>query len=119
MEHARFSIEGQVTRVWASESGKFAKLSVASNVDGKRRIIELRGFSDTARIIGGLKEGANVVVTGDVEMNPLKDKTKQDVKVDGFNKWIVELTAREVKRAAGSKAPPAQALPEPSDDLPF
>lgn len=121
-DHARFSVTGTVTRVWTSDSGKFGTLSVSVPVgDGKTRKIEMRAFSAVTPKLGELSPGMRVNVVGDVEMNPLKDKTKADIKVDGFTKWVVELTAREVKSAGGAKPKPAPAQPlnDTDDSLPF
>lgn len=130
-DHARFSITGTVTRVWVADSGKFGTLSVSVPVgDGKTRKIDMRAFSAVTPSLQELSPGMRVNVVGDVEMNPLKDKQKNDVKVDNFTKWVVELTAREVKQATGgARAPrpaPASVKPLPPDghpagdtDIPF
>jgi len=78
---------------------------------------EVRAFAgDALNEIAKLRDGAKVQITGRVDMETLKDKSKNDVKVDGRSVWVPRFTARTVTVDPASKQPePAKSedkLPE-------
>jgi hypothetical protein len=102
---------GYVVRKWVSPGGRYASLCL--DVPGERGggKYDFRCFADgPLSEIGNLQGGQLVEVTCSVDMECLRNKAKQDVKIDGYSKWVPVLTVRSME------VQPASALPD-NDDL--
>ncbi len=99
MDHGTgFRIAGIVDRVFAAQSGKFARVSVsAPDGKGKLQKIDVVAFSETFQLLANLGQGEEVTITGNIAMEKLTDKARNDVKVDGYAKWSPMLIAKTVK----------------------
>ncbi len=130
-DEAAFRITGAVVRTYVPASGKVAFLTLDVLNGEKSRKFDIRGFGDVVQEIGELAKGATVEVTGTLDIEPVKTKTGEQVKVDGYSKWVPMLVARQVTTsAAASKPKPRQdnggqargpVVPPPEDDgdIPF
>ncbi len=88
---------GYVVRKWNSPRGTYASLVL--DVPGERGggKYDFRCFSDgPLSDIDKLQAGQLVRVTCSVDMECLRDKNKQDVKVDNYSKWVPALTIRSM-----------------------
>lgn len=104
---AGFRICGYVVRRFVPQSGKCAFLTLdVPNGRGKNAKIELRTFEhDLIVEVGALGDGQTVQVTGGIDMEALKDKARNDVKVDGRAVWKPALTIKAIKIEASSVKP--------------
>lgn len=103
---AGFRIVGAVVRRFVPPSGKCAFVTLA--VPGKKGEVkhELRTFDhDLIVEVGSLGVGQIVQATGNVDNEPLRDKAKNDVQVDGRTAWVPKLTIRDLKIEGSSVAP--------------
>lgn len=118
---AGFRICGAVVRRFVPPSGKCAFLMLAT--PGKKGEVkhELRAFDyDLIVEVGSLGVGQTVQCTGSVDNEPLKDKAKNDVQVDGRAAWVPKLTIRAMTVEGSSKAPAiADAPPRAGRDPDF
>jgi hypothetical protein len=105
-----FRIAGYVVRRWVAPSGKYSTLVLDVTVDSRSKKIDLRGFSDVAADVGFLTVGQAVTVTGAVDMEKLTSKSKEPVKVDGYEVWKPALTIRKIVVEASSTAPGSDPL---------
>lgn len=118
---------GAVVRKWISPTGKFASLTIG--VPGNKGEIkhEVRAFSSSGLIdeINDLGVGQIVKVTGGVDREPLTDKARKEVKVDGYVVWVTKLTLKTLEIEGASRRPspgpdtgpaPAGDPPPPADD---
>jgi hypothetical protein len=87
---------GKGNNPFISASGNFSKLSLETNVGGKRSFHEVIGFSELTEAMRKLGPGMEVTVTGEVGSEKLADKAKQDILVDGYPRWIPRLVATSV-----------------------
>jgi len=120
-----FRVCGTVLRKRIPDSRKIAFLTL--NVERPRSSVKLdmrtfdRGLIDD---IGSLADGQLVEVTGAVDIEPLKDRSGHEVKVDGYNRWFPALTIK-VLRIHGASRPAAPSEPDPGgpplddDGVPF
>lgn len=117
-EHgAGFRICGAVVRKFVPPSGKCAFVDIAT--PGKKGEIkhELRTFDyDLIVEVGSLGVGQIVQVTGSVESETLKDKGRNDVKVDGRTAWVSKLTIRALT-VEGASIKPAVSTPPASSSF--
>lgn len=114
---AGFRIVGYVVRRFVPPSGKVAFLTLdVPNSKGKNNKIELRTFeSDMITEVGALGDGMTVQVTGSIDVECLKDKSKKDVQIDGRAKWVPALTIKALKIEPSSVKPKVETN---WDDLP-
>lgn len=108
---AGFRICGAVVRKFVPPSGKCAFLTLAT--PGKKGEVkhELRAFDyDLIVEAGSLGVGQIVQCTGSVDNEPLRDKARNDVQVDGRTAWVTKLTIRAMTVEGSS------AKPKPSTD---
>jgi len=117
---AGFRIVGAVVRRFVPPSGKCAFVTLA--VPGKKGEVkhECRTFDhDLIVEVGSLGVGQTVQVTGTLDNEPLKNKEKQDVQVDGRTAWVPKLTIRDLKIEGSSvkpsAAPPVDSPPPATD----
>ena len=117
---AGFRIVGAVVRRFVPPSGKCAFVTLA--VPGKKGEVkhECRTFDhDLIVEVGSLGVGQTVQVTGTLDNEPLKNKEKQDVQVDGRTAWVPKLTIRDLKIEGSSVkpsvAPPVDSAPPATD----
>ena len=105
MDHGTgFRIAGIVDRVFAAQSGKFAKVTVsAPDSKGKLQKIDVVAFSDSFQQLANLGQGEEVTITGNISMEKLKDKQGNEVKVDSYAKWSPMLVAKAVKVEAAKQ----------------
>ena len=112
---AGFRVCGAVVRApFVAQSGKFGKL-VLGVPGGRSEVkVELRAFDllviEELRKLGA---GQTVQVTGQIDMEPVKDKKGEKVLVDGYAAWVPALTMKAIK-VEGSSVRPAD--PPPSDE---
>lgn len=99
MDHGTgFRIAGIVDRVFAAQSGKFAKVTVsAPDGKGKLQKIDVVAFSESFQQLANLGQGEEVTITGNIAMEKLTDKGRNEIKVDGYAKWSPMLVAKAVK----------------------
>ncbi len=104
---------GYVVRRWVSPGGKYG--TVTLDVPGERGggKYDFRSFADGPLTdIGKLEPGQLVHLTCSVDMECLKNKAKEEVKIDGYSKWVPALTIRAME------VQPASATPEdPADNI--
>jgi|SRR6185312_1140515 len=99
MDHGtEFRVVGIVERVFAAQSGKFAKVTVSTQ-DGKGKLqkVDVVAFSEAFGQLANLGQGEEVQITGNVAMEKLTDKQRNEIKVDGYAKWSPMLVAKAVK----------------------
>lgn len=99
-----FRICGCVVRRWTNQKGNFGTITLDVYVDGKGSKIDLVTF-DCVNELAALAQGALAEVTGRVGMQKLKDRQGDEVKIDGFNKWVPQLVIRTIKTESSSRAP--------------
>lgn len=127
---ATFEICGAVVRKpFVSQSGKFAKVTLATPGRTTEKKTDVRAFdAGIIEEIGSLGVGQTVRITGDVDSEKLTAKDKSEVSVDGYPVWMTVLTARWVSVEGSSRAPsptPGVAPPKAKakrlddDDIPF
>src|SRR6266480_7277097 len=106
MDHgAGFRICGVVERVFAAQSGKFAKVTVSCPGDkGKAQKIDIVAFADAFNLLKSLGQGEEVQITGSIAMEKLTDRQRNDVRIDGYVKWSPMLIAKAVKVEAALAA---------------
>lgn len=115
---AGFRVSGLVNRVYVNDKGTFAALTVQVEQSGRRKLLDVRGFdAPVTSAISRLTNGDTVEVTGSVDTEPLKDKGKNEIAVDGRPCWVVKLTAKAVKVTAPKAAP--EENPHGDDDIDF
>lgn len=103
---AGFRICGAVVRRFVAQSGKAAFVTI--DVPGERgsKKIELRSFDRSiVADIGSLGAGQIVECTGTVDVEKLTNKQRDEVKVDGYAKWMPALTIRVLRIEGSSRAP--------------
>jgi hypothetical protein len=103
-----FRIVGHVVRRWVNPAGTFATLVLAVPGENGERKIDLRAFRETVQAVADLGAGMTVEALGTVEVEALKNKAKEDVKVDGYVCWVAKLTVRTIN-VEGSSVKPAAA----------
>jgi len=115
---AGFRIAGTVTRTFVAKSGKFGKVSVRVEADGRKKTIEARAFdAPVLSHIGSLADGAIVEITGGVDSEKVTDKDRNPVQVGGRDLWVPALTAKAIKVL---RQPAQQHFdPDPADDVDF
>ena len=99
MDHGTgFRVVGIVERVFAAQSGKFAKFTVSTQ-DGKGKLqkVDVVAFSETFGQLANLGQGEEVQITGNIAMEKLTDKARNEIKVDGYARWSPMLVAKTVK----------------------
>jgi hypothetical protein len=111
-EHgAGFRVTGVVTRAKVF-SPKFAVMTVeVPNGRGGQKKVDMRAFSDAIDQVQDVGQGQVVQVTGTVDMEKLTSKDRNEVKVDGFAKWVPALTIRKVEVEPSSAKPKPSAAP--------
>lgn len=93
--------------------GAFARLTLA--VPGQRgeTKIDVVAFDpDVIADIGDLGIGMTVQVTGSITMEAVKDKAKNKVKIDGYDRWVPLLVAKKVTVEGSSVKPSSSSAPE-------
>ncbi len=128
-DEAVFRVTGAVVRTYVPASGKVAFLTLDVLNGEKSRKFDIRGFGDVVQEIGELAKGATVEVTGTLDIEPVKAKTGEQVKVDGYSKWVPMLVARSVTSSKAASKPRQDnggqqrvaVVPPPEDDsdIPF
>jgi hypothetical protein len=113
---AGFRIAGNVVRRFVPQSRRCAFLTLDVNRSPKPVKIEMRTFkADLIEEIDALTSGQNVEVTGQIDIECVKTKKGEEVKIDGYSKFVPALTIRELKidgssvRAAAKREDAAQA----------
>lgn len=116
MDHGTgFRIAGIVERVFAAQSGKFAKVTVSCpDAKGKLQKIDVVAFSDSFQQLANLGQGEEVTITGNVGMEKLTDKQRNEIKIDGYAKWVPMLVAKACK--AEKPAAPVDTANDPGWD---
>lgn len=112
-----FRIVGYVVRRWVNAGSTFATLVLAVPGDKGERKHELRAFGDTVPAVAELGVGMTVEALGTIEVEVLKNKAHEDIKVDGYPAWIERLTIRTLNVEGSSKpaaAPSAPVAPTPA-----
>lgn len=119
-----FRICGTVVRTRIPESRKVAFLTL--DVARPRSSVKLdmrtfdRGIIDDIAV---LVAAQLVEVTGTIDIEPLKDRAGNEVKVDRYNKWFPALTIKVLREAVPSRpaspTEPEPSGPPPEDDVPF
>jgi hypothetical protein len=95
---AGFCIAGNVVRRFVPQSRKCAFLTLDVNRSPKPAKIEMRTFSrDLIEEIEQLTAGQNVEVSGQIDVEPVKSKKGEEIKVDGYTKWVPSLTVKDLK----------------------
>lgn len=110
---AGFRVVGAVVRA-PFVRDKFARVTLG--VPGRSGETKIDVVSFDASVIGdiaALGVGQTVQVNGSVEMEAVKDKTKEKVLVDGYPKWVPLLVAKKVD-VEGSSIKPAPSGPAPN-----
>jgi hypothetical protein len=106
---AGFRVCGAVTREPFCRD-TFGRVTIA--VPGKRGETKIDLVTFDAGVIAemrGLGVGMTVQVTGSIEMEAVKDRTKEKVLVDGYPKWVPLLVAKRID-VEGSSRKPAEKL---------
>jgi len=116
-EGAGFRIVGFVKRKFLSPGGKFASLTIDVPGEKGQKILDVRTFdAECIGDIGRLLDGARVTVLGRVDSELVKNKAREAIMIDGYNKWVAVLTATSVKVDASSKKPDAKTASHPLGD---
>jgi hypothetical protein len=112
-----FEITGSVVRRWVSPTGKFATITIGTPGRAKEQKTQVRAFdSGVIGQIGALEVGHMVCIQGDITTEALRNKAREDVKVDGYTAWVNELTVRSIKVESSSKAPQDKVEDKPTAD---
>lgn len=115
---AGFRICGVVVRRFVAQSGKAAFLTLDVVGDRGSKKIELRSFDlSIVADIGQLGAGQTVECTGTVDVEKLTNKKRDEIKIDGYAKWVPALTIRVLRIEGSSRAPApsnGQQPPEPA-----
>ena len=103
-EGAGFRVCGTVVRNWISPTGKFAALTLDVNRSPRGAKIEMRAFHrgsiDDIRI---LQPGQRVKCTGQIDWEPIKNKAREEIKIDGYQKWVAVLSILSVEVEGSSR----------------
>jgi len=124
-DSARFEIVGPMTRKWVAASGKVAKITVETSVNGRRAKHEIRTFDgDTIRAINDIGEGEVVTVRGIVSSEALTDRKGNKVESNGYQVWGAMLNANSVQSANSGQRKQyhqnqKQETPPNDDDIPW
>lgn len=108
-EGSGFRIVGFVVRKFTASSGKFGRLTVDVNQSPHPAKLDLRTFDPSlVADVGQLQAGQKVQIRGRIEVEKLKNKAKEEIKIDGYAHWstVLTLTALEVEgngRAAATQ----------------
>jgi hypothetical protein len=115
---SKFHVCGQVKRKWVADSGKFA--TVTLDIPGERGIIiNLRSFKDgPIDEIRGLVPGMTIECVGNISSETVKDKKGDDIKIDGYKKYVEVLTIKKLKIDPTSKQNPPKDNGNDADDMP-
>src|SRR5689334_10763810 len=93
-----FRATGVLQRAFVPASGKCCFVTLEAHVGDKSRKHELRAFdAPVVSQLSGIASGSIVTLTGVIDCEPLKNKAKADVQVDGRVAWIEKLTIKAVK----------------------
>lgn len=117
---AGFRICGAVVRRFVAQSGKAAFLTLDVVGDRGSKKIELRAF-DRSMVadIGELGAGQIVECTGSVDVEKLTNKKRDEIKIDGYAKWVPALTIRVLRIEGSSRAPaPSNGEQPPASEPP-
>jgi len=114
-EGAGFRIVGTIKRLFISPTGKFAAVRLKVNSPPHPPELDMKCFD---RILIGdmqrdLRVGQRVQFTGKIESEKLQDKSRNDVKVDGYEVWIPALRPAKFE-VEGSSRKPAEKPTEPA-----
>jgi len=120
---AGFRIVGAVVRKYVGPTGKFASLVLSTpGRSGGEAKHDLVAFdAEVIDQIHQLPLAAAVQVTGNIDNTKLVDKQRNDIKVDGFVKWIPRLVIKKVTTVGPppkNMTAPAESG-DPDDSLPF
>lgn len=117
---AGFRIAGSLVRKWVAQSFKVARVTVAVDHEKGTKKIDLVSFApDVIEEIAALRDGALFEVTGRVDMEKLKDKQGNEVKIDGYAKWVPSLSVQVIKVQGASKAPAPMNRDNDNSDVDF
>jgi hypothetical protein len=105
---ATFRVVGNVVRSRVARSGKAAWVTVDVADGARHKKIEMVAFRSQVSDVGTLKPGQDVEIDGALDMESLKTKAGDDVKIDGYAKWVPMLVVRSVI-VSGATASPARA----------
>lgn len=118
---ARFVIAGPVRKAFAAPSGKFGKLEVlVKNKNGKDCRYEVRAFdSDLIRQIADVGAGQTVKCSGTIDIEPLKNRGKAEIKIDGYSVWVSVFTLKKLEVEALPERPAGNPFNDGDDGVPF
>lgn len=115
---AGFRVCGIVVRKFVPASGACAFLTLEVPTDrGSKTKLEFVTFDQVVEV-GSLSDGSTCQVTGTISSKAVKDKSKNDVQVDGRTLWVPQLVIKAVTVEGVQKRPPVarDAQPPATDD---
>jgi hypothetical protein len=117
-----FRLVGHVVRRWINPARSFATLVLAVPGEKGERKHDLRAFGEMVDLVEPLGVGMTVEALGTIDVEALKNRAREDVKVDGYAVWVEKLTIRTLNVEGSSVAAPAKhttaAAPVPGGRLP-
>lgn len=120
MKHqASFIIAGRVTRKYMGDN--FALLSIKTELEGGSPRHDCAAFdTDTRAKIAQLDGTMEVKVSGRLQSTKLKDKKKNSIYIDGYEKWVPQIVIDEILEIEKIRNDDFVNSPSQSDDdIPF
>lgn len=114
MQHgAGFRVCGAVVRKFVVASGKCAFLTLKVDGHPRPKTLEFKAFGDMVEAVGSLSPGQTIEVTGVIDSETVKNKAKEEIKVDDRAKWVPMLAIKALRHEGAQPgqqtfAPPPQ-----------
>jgi hypothetical protein len=116
-DEATFRVTGAVVRSNVAASGKAAWVTLDVLSGERSKKLDFIAFGDAVQEVGALAKGATVELTGQIDIQPVKDKAGAQVKVDGFARWFPMLVVRAVTSSKTTANPRHREEKAPGPDL--
>lgn len=122
---AEFHVEGTVQRKWVGD--KVARLTIRVELEHRNPKIDCVAFErPLIEAIERLDDRDEVIVSGDITMTPVRNKKGENLRVDGYERWVPQLVVTAINGEFDEKVAheeqengDAGEKPNDNDDIPF